>query len=445
MDGIKPFQYSPVNEPERRHLPHACGVYLLRDASMDVLYVGKAKDLARRVAQYFTPKEGDIKTTLLAPLVRKIDYVPCASERESLIWERRLILKHQPFFNSMWKDDKSYPYVKITLNEDYPRIFLTRQKKDDGAAYFGPYPKVAPVRHLLVQLWRRRFFALRPCDWEFSAKKPLADKKIKGCLYYHTRECPAPCAERITRRAYRRIAQEAVFFFQGKYGKLRRAWQREMRTASKALDYERAAQLRDNLDAIAHIGERVRCEQVSPERMEESLLSSRGVSELQAALGLERPPHHVEAFDISHFSGLETVGSMVCFKGGEPHKGHYRRFRIKTVSGVDDFRSMKEVVGRRYRRMRDSGSPLPDLVLIDGGKGQLSVAVEALAELKLRLPLAALAKRQEEVFLPSRADPVVLAQDSPALHLLQRLRDEAHRFAVKYHRLLRKKKILEDA
>lgn len=426
----------------REHLPHACGVYIMRDAAMEVLYVGKANDLAKRVAQYFNPSRTDRKHSLLVPLIRKIDYIACASEREALVWERRLIQKYQPFFNSLWKDDKSYPYVKITMQEDYPRFIMTRQKKRDGALYFGPYPKVSLVKSLLRYLWMHKLFPLRPCLWDFSVKNPLSPKKIHACLYYHTRQCPAPCAIRISRMGYRKIAQNAAMFFRGDFLRLKKAWTAEMTQASKRLDFEKAARLRDNLSALDHMKERVSLQSIAPEGVARRLESSQGVSELQKVLALDRPPYHVEAFDISHFQGKATVGSMVCFEGGVPHRDHYRRFKIRSVTGIDDFRSIREVVLRRYRRLSDSGEPLPDLVLIDGGKGQLGMALDALNELKLRIPLAALAKREEEIFTPNRSEPIVLGPDSPARQLVERLRDEAHRFAVTYHRLLRKNKLL---
>src|SRR5258708_10563505 len=178
----------------REHLPHICGVYIMRDAAMEVLYIGKATDLAHRVAQYFNPSRRDQKHAVLVPLIRKIDYIPCESEREALLWERSLIKKYKPFFNVMWKDDKAYPYVKITMQEDFPRFMMVRQKKRDGALYFGPYPKVSLVKGLLRYLWRHKLFPIRPCHWDFSVKKPLAQKKIHSCLYYHTRQYPAPFA-----------------------------------------------------------------------------------------------------------------------------------------------------------------------------------------------------------------------------------------------------------
>lgn len=424
---------------DRSHLPHACGVYIMRDASGGILYIGKANDLAKRVAHYFNPEKPDVKNSFLAPLIRAIDYIPCASERESLILERRLIYKHQPFFNSMWKDNKTYPYIKITMQEDFPRVLLTRRKIRDGGIYFGPFPKVAPMRTLLNYLWRHKFFPLRPCRWDFSETKPLDQKKISSCLYYHTRECPSPCAGRISPPDYRKIAEQAALFFGGDYAGLQAAFQDHMKEASGRMEYERAAQLRDNIAAIAQMGERVRIKAVREEDIAEPIADSRAVTDLQKALNLAAPPLHIECFDISHFQGKQTVASMVCFKGGEPNKDHYRRFKIRETAGIDDFKSMSEVVRRRYQRLSNAHEPLPDLILIDGGKGQLSSAVESLKELKLHIPIASLAKRLEEVFLPDRAEAVLLGKERPALHLLQKLRDEAHRFAIKYHRLLRGK------
>jgi excinuclease ABC subunit C len=431
---------------DRTHLPHACGVYIMRDAAGEILYIGKAIDLAKRVSHYFTPRTGfqEYKNSILTPLVRKIDYIPCASEREALLLEQRLVKKRQPFFNVTLKDDKSYPYVKVTLNEDFPRVFLVRRKLEDGAVYFGPYPKVAPIRHLLRYLWRHRYFPLRPCRWEFGVEKPLEPRKINSCLYYHTGECPAPCASLISIDEYRRYAEDVVAFFKGDYEDLIGRFELEMRTASQRLDYERAAQLRDNIAALSQMGERVRVEAVSEQDVAGQIVGSQAVTDLQQALELASPPFHIECFDISHFQGKQMVASMVCFQGGAPHKEHYRRFKIRTVEGVDDFASMAEVVGRRYKRLATDGERLPDLILIDGGKGQLHAALEAMKKLGAKAPMVSLAKRIEEVFVPGREQSVILAPDRPALRLLQRLRDEAHRFGIAYHRLLRGKSLLES-
>jgi excinuclease ABC subunit C len=424
---------------DRSHIPQTCGVYLMRDAQGTILYIGKAKNLARRVAQYFMPEGRGEKNAILAPLIRKVDYIACASERESLLLERRLINRHQPFFNVVWKDDKSYPYIKIT-SEDFPRILLTRRKVRDGGVYFGPYPKVSPIRGLLKYLWRQKLVPLRPCRWEFSADKPLDPRKVSACLYYHTGECPAPCAGKISVEKYRDITANAVLFFQGDYAKLADALALEMKERSAEMNYERAALLRDNVAALRHMGERVRVEAVREEDVTGHLAGSEAVSDLKAVLGLKTPPVHIECFDISHFQGHQTVASMVCFQAGLPHKDHYRRFKIREVQGIDDFASMAEVVGRRYRKLK----PLPDLIVVDGGKGQLSAAVKVLKELKVKTPIVSLAKRIEEVFVPGRDESILLDFGRPALRLLQQLRDEAHRFGINYHRLLRGKALFEE-
>jgi len=416
----------------------------MRDAAGDILYIGKAVDLAGRVAQYFNPRNEDVKNQSLAPLIRRIDYILCQSEREALLLERRLINENQPFFNVVWKDDKSYPYLKITVDEDFPRMFTTRRKVRDGSAYFGPFPKVGQVRGLLRYLWRQKMFPLRPCRWDFSESKPLDPKKIQGCLYYHTKECPAPCANRISKAAYRVIAERAVLFFKGRYKDLKRELERDMKAASASLEYEKAASLRDNMRALGLMGERVRVRAVEADDVGGHLAATRSVTALQAALNLSAPPVHVECFDISHFQGYQTVASMVCFMGGRPHRDHYRKFKIRDVAGIDDFKSMHEAVFRRYKRLQAEKAGLPDLVLIDGGKGQLGAAQGALAELKLKIPLASLAKRIEEVFVPGRAESYVLPLGDPALTLLQRLRDEAHRFGVAFHRTLRDKNLFEE-
>jgi len=429
--------------PDRSHVPHACGVYLMRDARGAILYIGKAKDLFKRVAQYFNPNKPDVKNTYLVPLIRAIDYLPCGSEREALLLERRLIREHQPFFNAMWKDDKSYPYVKITMQEDFPRLLLTRRRLRDGALYFGPYPKVAPIKGLLDYLWKQKFFPLRPCAWDFGRDKPLDPRTLHACLYYHTKDCPAPCANHISRLDYRRVVRDAVLFFSGRHADLRRRFEGEMREASQRLEYERAARLRDNLAALDQISERVRVRAVQAGDLALPLAASRSVTDLQAALGLSAAPFHIECFDVSHFQGRQLVAAMVCFQGGEPHKDHYRRFRLREVSGIDDFASIAEAVRRRYGRLQREGAALPDLILVDGGKGQLAAALKEIGTLKLRIPVVALAKRIEEIFLPGKPQSLILERSRPALRLLQRLRDEAHRFGVSYHRLLRAKDLLK--
>ena len=444
----------------------------MRDRRGQILYVGKAIDLAKRVGSYFMARSDHYsKVAALVATIHRVDYLPTESEREALILEQGLIRRLQPYFNTMWKDDKSYPHIKLTWKEDFPRMFLTRKTPHDGSLYFGPYPDVGLVRKLLRYLWKQHLFPLRPCRFEFSEKDPLPLEKAKHCLYYHTKECPAPCVARISKPDYRQIAQEAKLFLRGNFKPLLETWQKEMEEASRAQNYERAAQLRDNLSALEHMEERVTVRQIDLSDVVDRVDRSRAMTDLQNALDLKRPPIRIECFDISHFQGLETVASMVAFERGEPKKSDYRKFKIKTVHGIDDFASMAEVVGRRYRRLLAEKRPLPDLVLIDGGKGQLSAAVEAIRNviprghwrgihstakvhdgsrltirrddgIRLPIEIAALAKQDEELFLPDREDPIRLPKDSAALHLVQRVRDEAHRFAITFHRQRRAKRFL---
>ena len=230
----------------------------MRDRTGNILYVGKAKDLASRVGSYFAHStDHTVKIAALVAIINHVDYLPTESEREALVLEQSLIRRLQPHFNAMWKDDKSYPYIKLTWSEDYPRFYLTRKIVKDGSKYFGPYPNVKLVRRLLRYLWKQHMFPLRPCRYEFSEKNPLPLVKAKHCLYYHTKECPAPCVARISKTDYRQIAKDAEHFLRGNYKPLIEAWQKEMKEASASRNYERAAQLRDNLAAIEHMSQRV--------------------------------------------------------------------------------------------------------------------------------------------------------------------------------------------
>jgi excinuclease ABC subunit C len=413
----------------------------MRDSSGGILYIGKAIDLRKRVANYFR-LDVEPKIRALMADVRHIDYINAAGERDALVLEQRLIKRHLPLYNVMWKDGKSYPFVKLSLNEDFPRLRLTRSRLRDGADYFGPYPNVRAVRHLLDWVWRNRLFLLRPCDIEIKEGSVYTYEKVKSCLYLHTGECPAPCLGRVSKEDYGRTVERARLFFEGKNSELLSVWRDEMKEAAENLAFERAAQLRDSLEALNHIREPVTFRSVREEEVKGRLESTRALQELQAALSLPRPPLRMECFDISHIQGAETVASLVVFDRGRPNKKAYRRFIIKTVPGVDDFASMAEVVGRRYRRVKEEGLPWPDLILIDGGPGQLSAAGRALtAVTDRRVPMASLAKRDEEVFQPGRKDPVRLPKDAPALQLLQRLRNEAHRFAIMFHRSRREKAV----
>ena len=419
----------------------------MRDAAANILYIGKAKDLRRRVSQYFAKGAAhrDAKLPNLTALIRRIDYVASASEREALTTERELIRRYQPFFNVLWKDSKSYPYIKIT-SEDFPRVFFTRKKVRDGALYFGPYPKLEPLKKLLHHLRRIGFIALRPCAWEFSVGRPLAERKINACLYHHTGQCPAPCAGGISPAAYRKLSSRVSDFFGGKYARLLRTFKSGMRTSSKNMDYEAAANYRDFIHAIEHMSERVRIGKFDTGLLEEETRRTGAVTALMRALDLPKPPVHIEAFDTSSSHGAHAVAASVCFINARRHTGHYRRYRMlfrNPDGGSDDFAMIKEVVGRRLAHFIKTGEQLPDLLLIDGGKGQLASALSAIRAHKLRIPVIALAKRMEEIYSPSKTRPVSLERDHPGLLLLEEIRDEAHRFGIRYHRKLRDREALK--
>lgn len=443
---------TPAEYPERlapdfflSRLPHKPGVYVMRDKTGAILYIGKALDLRKRVSNYFRA-DVEPKIRALMAEVRHIDFIPSENERESLIVEQRLIHRHKPTFNTMWRDDKSYPFLEVTMDEDFPRARLMRGKKRPGARYFGPFPRVKPVKRLLHWVWNRHLFPLRPCKWEFSEHKLPNPKKVESCLYLHTGECPAPCVGKISRKDYREIAERAVLFFEGRHEQLHEMWEKEMKAAAARLEFERAQHFRDNLRALDQIHQPVTFRALRPEDVQSRIQASQALQELQSALGLPRPPMRIEAFDISHVQGAETVASMVAFERGKPLKSGYRKFIIRTVKGVDDFASMEEVVTRRYARVKADDGPWPDLVLIDGGPGQLSAAQKAVKKLGLaaKLPMAALAKQEEEVFRPGKADSIRLPKDSAALQVLMHVRDESHRFAVTFHRLRRGKSFLGE-
>ena len=429
------------------HLPGGPGVYLMRDTSGTVLYVGKAKSLRARVGQYFQKNPSDTRGKIpnLVALIRRIDYIASASEREALLTERQLIQKLQPFFNAMWKDSKSYPYLEIT-REDFPRLLFTRRKTRDGGLYFGPYPKVEPLKKLIAHLWRIKFVNLRRCRWDFSLEKPLDEKKIKACLYFHTGQCTAPCAGKISRAGYAALAARVADFLKGDFGKLRQAFNKKMGKAAAGLAYEQAGMYRDFLNAFDHMEERVLVGKLEPDFLERAVGRTGAVTALKEALGLARPPAHIECFDTSSLFGRQAVGSSVCFVNGEKNTPHYRRYRIKFENkpgGSDDFAMIEEIVGRRLAQLKKTGEALPDLLVIDGGPGQLAAAMKALAAAKVKLPLISLAKRLEEIYSPLRARPLLLDRAHPGLRLLQALRDEAHRFGITYHRKLRGKSELE--
>jgi excinuclease ABC subunit C len=544
-------------------LPDRPGVYLMKDARGRVLYVGKAQSLRNRVRQYWQAGRGSAAPLRIESAIDRVADVEVTltdTVSEALLLEANLIKRFQPRFNVRLKDDKSYPFIKVTLADDFPRIERTRRLPADGSRYFGPYASASSVDEAMNLI--RRLFPFRTCTIEIRDGERALDRP---CLLYHIKRCQGPCIEAVGRDEYRRDIDQVMLFLEGRQEQVARSLRTEMEAASAELRFERAAALRDKVRAIertmesqkmagfarreldvlgfarsageaavqlfairdgktvsrdvfllenlgdgpddealaafvkqyyasaASVPPRVLVPFPLPEATDlEALLTARrgsrvhlgvpqrgegrglsalagrnaaetlareqarwladqgktlgALEELAEALELPGPPMRIECYDISTIQGTSTVGSMVVFEEGRPRSGEYRRFRIREVAGQNDYASHQEVLRRRFRRALSAGEGsaeelrwrLPDLVIIDGGKGQVSAAREALDELGLpELPLAGLAKEREELFLPGRSDPVVLPATSPALYLLQRLRDEAHRFAITYHRKIR--------
>lgn len=531
------------------HLPESPGVYLWKDADGAVLYVGKAKRLRSRVRSYANlDRIESVKTFALMKQVAAIDTIVVPSEAHALILEANLIKEYKPRFNISLRDDKSYPLIKVTVHEPFPRVYVTRRLVSDGSRYFGPYTDVSAMRRALNVV--KRIFTVRSCTYDLPVVAP-----DRPCLDYHIGRCKAPCVLLQSQAEYRAMIDEVLLFLEGRTAEVRRRVRERMDLAAQSLDFERAAELRDALrhlermeeptvvqvveggdrDVIGYardgddacvalmrirsgrllarehqllgnlseeqdgavlaaylVGSYLQLEDrahelyipfdvddrelieesmgrttiVVPQRgpkrelidlaeqnarhlLEEALLEGEEtqeraadpVYELQRQLGLQTVPRALVCFDISHAQGTDPVASCVWFQNGRPFRGEYRKFKVKTVDGVDDFASMREVVDRYFRRRIDEGRRLPDLVVIDGGKGQLGAALDAMRALHLaELPVISLAKREEEIFVPGRADSLRLPRRSVALRLLQQARDEAHRFAVTFQRLRRTKR-----
>ena len=544
-------------------LPTRPGVYLFKDGAGEVVYVGKAKSLRARVRSYFRPGDAiSLKTQNLVRHIESLDTIVVGSEAEALILEANLIKEHRPRFNIQLRDDKRYPYIKVTLNEPFPRVYVTRRTVNDGSRYFGPYTSVGPMRQALELI--KRLYTVRSCRYDLPTETPS-----RPCLDYHIGRCLAPCVGLQDEASYAGMISEIVSVLEGDSEAVRAQVEERMHAAAAALDFERAASLRDVLPGLDALAREQRVQKLGggnhdvvgvardgalavgvvmkirrggllgrdtlrfsdiEDESDDSLLSSfairyylgRGDSghrdvpaevlapgdfedrdvlaeilteaashrvriftpqkgtkerllslasdnarhaledrrteleyvsdradlvlyDLQDKLDLKIVPRLMVCFDVSHTQGSETVAGAAVFENGEPKKAEYRHMRIKGDWGNDDYRSMAEVVSRYFRRRTEEEKPLPDLVLIDGGKGQLSAAVGALGEIGMTdVALAALAKREEVVFVPGRSEPIRLEKRDRALHVLQRIRDEAHRFAVSYNRKLRRKRTLRS-
>ena len=434
----------PITEAIRQKLgsvPHKPGVYLHKDRFGTVIYVGKALDLRKRVSQYFqkSRRNGwDLKFNALVEAICDFDVHVVRSEPEALLLESKLIKEFKPRFNVSLRDDKRFLMLKVNLNDPIPNFTFTRLKKDDGARYFGPFVNAFGLRNAVALAQKQ--FNLRGCR-VFTP----GEADYKHCLYAHLKYCTAPCVGIVTREQYLEQVKAACNFLEGQCREMEGQLEAQMKKAAAAHEFERAADLRDLIRGLQDTWKKTEKFARVPYTLPLSLNPDSDLVELAKILNLSAPPMRIEGFDISNISGTFAVASLVSFKNGRPDRTNYRRFKIKTVVGQDDFASMAEVVGRRYSRLQREAKPLPDLILIDGGKGQLGMACAELAKLGLeKIPVIGLAKEFEEIYLPGKSEPLRLGLDHPAVKLLQRVRDECHRVANSYNAQLRLRKISES-
>jgi excinuclease ABC subunit C len=425
-----------------RAFPTKPGLYLMKDTQGRVIYIGKAKNLRARAGSYFMKAAAD------DPRIRDwigdvadIDYLEADSEVDALLMEARLIKDIQPIHNADLKDDKSFPYLQITTSEDFPRVNFTRTPLDRGVKLYGPFPRAKGLRGAIQVL--QKVFKFRTCSLDIEEDDPRW-RWFRPCLLASIDQCTAPCNLRIDRDTYRKDINRLKLFLDGKKDVVLRELEDEMKEASKALQFEKAARLRDELKALKQLNLRGDLNKhAQPEVF--YVDPRRGLKGLQKVLKLDQVPRTIHCIDIAHLGGTETVGSLVTFIDGLPFKPGYRRYKIQSVKGVDDYASIREVVSRRIQGLMEREEPLPDIFMIDGGKGQLNAALAAFEAQGIKNPtVISLAKREEEIFIPGQSDPIVLSRRSFSLRLLQYVRDEAHRFAQHYHHMLRKKRTFGD-
>ncbi|MEC9307044.1 MAG: excinuclease ABC subunit UvrC [Candidatus Neomarinimicrobiota bacterium] len=547
-------------QSQLKNIPTSPGVYRFTNENKDIIYIGKAKNLRSRVRSYFQKgKSQSPKNLTMVRHIRGLEWIVVRSEVEALLTEANLIKQHSPRYNVMMKDDKSFPFIRIT-HEPFPQVLLTRKVVKDGSSYFGPFTDVHRLRTTLKAL--HKVFPIRSCSF-YLDKQVITEKKVKLCLDYHIRKCEGPCEGLVSREHYQNMIDRIKQFMRGKTKEMTDYIMGQMRRSSTQMHYEEAAMYRDQLQAIRSFtkrqsqvavdfvdrdvialarktdigiavvirirngrifsrekiplkgldnqdadtmksvitrfymdsdlipreislphsptdekelltwlkgkrggtvrflfpqrGEKVKELRITAQNAKlllgEWIISRKKrkeqvpkmLTQLQEDLSLETPPRRIEAFDISHLGGTNTVASMVSFIDTRPRKKEYRKFNVKTVSGINDFAAMREVVFRRYKRAKEEQGSLPDLVLIDGGKGQLSMAVSALRELGLDyIPIVGLAKKLEEVFMPGNPDAQTIHKQSPGLILLRRIRDEAHRFVITFQRQKRNKQMVHS-
>ncbi len=451
-----------------RKTPHKPGVYIMKDAAGGIIYVGKARDLRKRLANYFSPSQATLshhKTRALINSIASFDYYETRSEQEALLLESRFIKDYRPKYNVEFRDDKRFPLLKIPKGEDFPRWTTTRLRKEDGARYFGPFPHAAALNATVE--WLNRKYGLRCCN----VKKPT-EKNFLHCHADIIRNCSAPCIGKVSKEEYNRRMDEAIALLEGVGRKnVLAELETEMWLAAEQCDFEKAASLRDIRGNLVKTLEPARRFRTGSPDLPGTVRPAEDLKELSGFLGLAEPPQIMECFDISNISSNHIVASMVRFTNGRPDNKAYRRYRIKGVEKQNDFASMSEVIRRRYSRIlhesetlyaRPEGVSLyawlkelgaqgkapirvPDLVVVDGGKGQLSAAVAELEKIGLQdMPIVGLAKQHEEIFFPHDPQSLRIPHDRGALKLMQRIRDESHRFANNYNELLLRKRMRES-
>jgi excinuclease ABC subunit C len=434
-----------------RSLPDVPGVYLMKDAAGVVLYVGKAVRLPDRVSSYFVPSAdlGARKQPML-DVVEDVEVLECEAEWEALLLESRLVKDLKPRFNELLKDDKTFPYLAVTVRDQFPGVYVTRNPSDprfEGARIFGPFTSVHALRSAVTVM--QRVFQYRTCELDIKADDP-ANRRFRPCLLHSIGQCTAPCANRVTVSRYRADVDRFLRFLGSKRSVLVRELQGEMERASAERRFEDAAALRDQIHALGKLDDRETRRGMEHEWQPELTVFAGdpmvGMRSLQRALGLDAQIRCLEAIDIAHLGGEETVGSKVCFVDGRPFKDAYRRYRI-TTAGNDDYRAIREVVSRRMREGQGADELVPDVLLIDGGIGQLHAALEAMEDFARRPAIViSLAKKEELIFVHRESEPIRLPRTNAGLRLCQSARDEAHRFARRYHHVLRRRRTLgEDA
>lgn len=420
-----------------RSFPHSPGVYLMKDRAGRVIYVGKAKDLRSRAGSYFLKAAAeDPRTGRLVQEIRDIDFLQAESEVDALLMEARLVKDIQPKYNQDLKDDKTFPYLEIHADEDYPRVEFTRQPSPRGTRLYGPFASAAGLRGAIQVL--QTIFKFRTCSLDIAEDEERW-RWFRPCLLHSIGQCTAPCNFRISKEDYRKDIRRLQRFLEGEKQDLLEEMRAEMAEASQQLRFEEAARLRDEINLLETLDQRGELDtHVQPEVF--PIDPKKGLAALQKSLNLESQPRVIEGVDIAHLHGQETVASLVQFIDGLPFKPGYKHYKIRGVEGIDDPASIREIVARRFQRLHDEGEMFPDVLLVDGGKGQLNAALGAFSALEIKPPMViSLAKQEEEMFVMGRDGPLRLSRHNFALRLLQYVRDEAHRFAQHYHHILRRR------